>query len=91
MAVATVGGGLLAVAMPALVAASMEHSGESKSTGTSILGLSNQIGGVLGAAIAGALLASTGFEGIGYMCLGVAVACGLMSVLFGRHLRRGDG
>ena len=91
VAVATVGGGLLAVAMPALVAASTEHSGESKSTGASIMGLSNQTGGALGAAIAGALLASTGFSGIGYFCLGATIACGLMAALFGRHLRRGEG
>ena len=91
VAVATVGGGLLAVTMPALVAASTEHSGESKSTGASILGLSNQTGGALGAAIAGALLASTGYGGIGYMCLGATVASALLAVLFGGNLRRGMG
>ena len=91
VAVATVGGGLLAVTMPALVAASTEHSGESKSTGASIMGLSNQTGGALGAAIAGALLASAGYGGIGYMCLGVTVASALMAALFGRNLRRGSG
>ena len=68
--------------MPALVAASTEHSGESKSTGASIMGLSNQTGGALGAAIAGALLASAGYGGIGYMCLGVTVASALMAALF---------
>ena len=87
VSVATVGGGLLAVTMPALVAASTEHSGESKSTGASIMGLSNQAGGVLGAAIAGALLASAGYEGIGYMCLGVTIVSALMSATFGRNLR----
>ena len=91
VAVATVGGGLLAVTMPALVVASTEHSGESKSTGASIMGLSNQAGGALGAAIAGALLASTGYGGIGYMCLGVTIASALMTALFGRNLRRGIG
>ena len=91
VAVATVGGGLLAVTMPALVAASTEHSGESKSTGASIMGLSNQTGGALGAAIAGALLASTGYGGIGYMCLGVTIASALIAALFGRNLRRGVG
>lgn len=87
--VATAGGCLLSVTMPALVAASTEHSGESKSTGASILGLSNQAGGVLGAAAGGALLASTGFGGIGWFCLGVTVACLVLSVGFGGHLRRG--
>ena len=88
VAVATIGGALLAVTMPALVAASTEYSGESKSTGASIMGLSNQTGGALGAAFAGVLLASTGYEGIGFMCLGVTIASGLMAALFGRRLRR---
>ncbi len=91
VAVATVGGGLLALTMPALVAASTEHSGNSKSTGASIMGLSNQIGGAAGSAIAGALLASTGYEGIGYMCLGVTLASAGMAVLFGKNLCRRDG
>ena len=91
VAVATVGGGLLGMTMPALVAASTEYSGESKSTGASIMGLSNQTGGALGAAIAGALLASTGYEGIGYMCLGVTIASALLAALFGRHLRPSSG
>ena len=89
VAVATVGGGLLAVTIPALVVASTEYSGESKSTGASVMGLSNQTGGAVGAATAGALLASTGYEGIGYMCLGVTVASGLMVALFGRRLQGG--
>ena len=89
VAVATVGGGLLAVTIPALVVASTEYSGESKSTGASVMGLSNQTGGAVGAATAGALLASTGYEGIGYMCLGVTVASGLMAAFFGRRLQGG--
>ena len=58
VALAAVGTGLLSVTMPALVAASTEYSGESKSTGASLMGLSNQSGGALGAAIAGVLLAN---------------------------------
>ena len=91
VAIATIGGALLAVTMPVLVAASTEYSGESKSTGASVMGLSNQTGGTLGAAIAGALLASTGFSGIGYMCLAVTVASGIMAAVFGGHLRRRTG
>ena len=91
VAVATVGGAFLALTMPALVAASTEYSGESKSTGASVMGLSNQTGGVLGAAMAGALLASTGFAGIGYMCLAVTAASGVLAALLGRHLRRVEG
>ena len=91
VALATVAGGLLAVTMPALVAASTEYSGESKSTGASVMGLSNQVGGALGGAIAGALLASSGFSGIGYLCLTVTIVSGLLAALLGRNLRRGAG
>ena len=47
VAVGTVGTGLLSVAMPTLVAASTEFSGESKATGAGLMGLSNQAGGGL--------------------------------------------
>ncbi len=85
VAVATIGMGLLSVTMPALVAASTEYSGESKATGVSLMGLSNQSGGALGAAIAGALPANTGYGGIGYLFLDVAIASALMTGLFGRE------
>ena len=91
VAVATLGTGLLSVNFPALVAASTEHSGESKATGVGMMGLSNQLGGVLGVAIAGGLLASTGYGGIAYLCLGATVVSVLMAVLFGRQLRIGSG
>ena len=91
VAVATVGTGLLSVNFPALVAASTEYSGDSKATGVGLMGLSNQSGGVLGAAVAGGLLASAGYEGIAYLCLGTTIASALMACLFGRHLRPDSG
>ena len=91
VAVATLATGLLSVVFPALVAASTEHSGDSKSTGVGMMGLSNQLGGVFGAAIAGGLLASTGYGGIAYLCIGATVVSVLAAVLFGRQLRIGDG
>ena len=91
VAVATVGTGLLSPAMPALVAISTEYSGESKATGASLMGLSNQLGGALGAAIAGALLANTGYAGIGYLCLGVTIASALTTSLFGRQFGENAG
>ena len=90
VAAATLGTGLLSVNFPALVAASTEHSGESQATGVGMMGLSNHLGGVLGAAIAGWLLASTGYEGIAYMCLGAAIVSVLMAGLFAKQLRRGS-
>ena len=74
VAVATMATGLLSVPMPALVSISTEYSGESKATGASLMGLSNQAGGLLGAGISGALLASMGYAGIGYLCFAVCIA-----------------
>ena len=91
VALATVGSGLLSVTFPALVIASTEYSGESKATGVGLMGLSNQSGGVLGAGLAGALLASTGYVGIGYLCLILTVASALMATMFGRQLRQSSG
>ena len=84
VAIATIGSGLLSVTFPTLVAISTEYSGESKATGVGLMGVSNQGGGVLGAAIAGVLLANIGYHGIGYLCLGVTIACALSTLLFVR-------
>ena len=88
VAVATVGTGLLSVTFPALVAASTQYSGESKATGVGLMGFSNQSGGVLGAAIAGALLANTGYWGVGYLCLGVTIVSALLAGLFGKQFAK---
>ena len=85
VALATAATGFLSVTFPVLVAASTEYSGQSKATGVGLMGFSNQGGGVLGAGIAGVLLASTGYGGIGYMCLGVTIVSALLTSLFGRQ------
>ena len=69
VALATAGTGLLSILAPVMVAATTEYSGESKATGASVIGVANFLGGVLGAGLSGALLASTGYAGIGYLCL----------------------
>ncbi len=91
VAVAAVGTGLLSIPFPLLVAASTEYSGESKATGVGLMGLSNQSGGMLGGALAGALLANIGYEAIGFLCLGATVASSLIAGVFGRRLRHGGG
>lgn len=91
VAVAAVGSALLSIPFPLLVAASTEYSGESKATGVGLMGFSNQSGGMLGGAIAGALLANVGYEAIGYLCLGVTVVSSLIASVFGSQLRRGEG
>ena len=91
VAVVAVGAGFLSVLMPALVAVSTEYSGESKSTGASLMGFTNQASGALGAAVGGILLAGVGYAGIGYMCLAVTVASALMTPLFGRRFGEAAG
>ncbi len=90
VAIATVGTGLLAVTFPTLVSVSTRFSGRSTATGVGLMGLSNQGGGVFGAALAGGLLASSGFAAIGYMCLGVTILCGVTALIFGRHGSPGE-
>ena len=82
VAVASVGTGLLSMTFPSLVAVSTHHSGSSTATGVGLMGLSNMGGGVIGAALAGYLLSSSGFGGIGYLCLGVTVASVLSALFF---------
>ena len=91
VAVASISTGLLSIPFPSLVAASTEYSGESKATGVGLMGFSNQAGGMLGGAIAGALLANVGYHAIGYMCLGVTIVSALIAILFAKELRRGEG
>ena len=85
--VATVGTGLLSTMTPVLLAASTEYSGESKATGASLIGFSNQSGGVIGAGLSGVLLANAGYEGIGYLCAGFAIGSALIAGIFAKQLR----
>ena len=91
VAVATVGSGLLSVTTPVLLAGSTEYSGESKATGASLIGFSNQSGGVFGAGLSGLLLAALGYSGIGYLCIAFTIACAVVATLFARQLRVGTG
>ena len=91
VAMATAATTLVSVAMPAMLAISTEYSCESKSTGASLMGFSNQTGGALGAAVGGILLATTGYVGIGFLFLGVTVASALMAPLFGRQFTETAG
>ena len=90
VAVATVGTGMLSIGFPALVAASAEHAGASTATGVGLLGFTNNLGGVLGASIAGGILATSGYNGIAYLCLGAAIVSIVMAGLFGRQLGKGN-
>lgn len=85
VALATLSTGLLTMTFPILVTISTRFSGNSTATGVGLMGVSNQGGGALGTALAGALLANYGFAGIGYMCLGLTVACVMGTLLFKRQ------
>ena len=87
VAVGTLASGLLSVTTPVLLAGSTEYSGESKATGASLIGFSNQGGGVLGAGLSGVLLATLGYAGIGYLCIAFTVVCALLATVFARHMR----
>ena len=91
VAAATVGTGMVSLNIAALMAMSTEFSGDSKATGAAIVGLSNQSGGMVGAALAGLLLANVGFQGIGYMCLGLTVLSALMTGVVGRRFAESAG
>ncbi len=91
VAVATVGAGLLSITTPVLLAGSTEYSGESKATGASLIGFSNQSGGVLGAGLSGILLATLGYGGIGYLCIFFTIASAVAATVFARQLRVGAG
>ena len=91
VAVATAGTGVLSLVFPVLVAGSTEYSGESTATGVGLMGFTNQMGGVLGAAVAGGLLANSGYNGIAYLCLGASIISVLLAVVFARQLRIAGG
>lgn len=88
VAVATIGVGVLSVNFPALVAGGTEHSGASTATGVGLMGFSNNLGGAMGAAAAGGILADSGYQGISYLCLGAAIVSVLIAGVFGKQLRR---
>ncbi len=91
VAVATLGAGLLSVNFPALVAGGTEYSGASTATGVGLMGFSNNLGGALGAAVAGGILAESGYHGMSYLCLGAAIVSVLVAGLFGKQLRQPTG
>ena len=87
VAIATGAVSLLSVGFPVLLTLSTEVSGQSRATGVGLMGLSNQSGGVGGAALGGVLLAASGFPGVGYLCLGAVAFSALVIGLFMRQPR----
>lgn len=81
--------GFLSISWTVLINAITEASSTSRATGVGLLGISNQTGAVGGAALGGLLLASVGFPGIGYLCLGAAIFSVVVIAFFLREARAG--
>lgn len=90
-AIATVSIFLFTVPFTVLLAVSTQVSSQSRATGVGLFGISNQAGLVGGAALGGVLLASSGYPGIGYLCLGVAAFSTVIIILFMRKSDDGLG
>ena len=71
--VALVGITFISIGWPTFLAISTEISGSSQATAVGMLGASNQMGGVGGAALGGAFLALGGFSAVGFFCLGTVL------------------
>ena len=77
----------ISVGWPTFLAISTEISGNSQATAVGMLGASNQMGGVGGAALGGAFLALEGFSTVGFFCLG-AVLLSAVVLQFGMSAAR---
>ena len=88
--VALVGITFISIGWPTFLALSTEISGSSQATAVGMLGASNQMGGVGGAALGGAFLALGGFSTIGFFCLG-AVLLSAVVLQFGMSPSRSSG
>ena len=77
----------ISVGWPTFLAISTEISGNSQATAVGMLGASNQMGGVGGAALGGTFLALGGFSTVGFFCLG-AVLLSAVVLQFGMGTAR---
>jgi predicted MFS family arabinose efflux permease len=77
----------ISVGWPTFLAISTEISGDSQATAVGMLGASNQMGGVGGAALGGVVLALGGFSAVGFLCLGVALVSAIV-LQFGMSARK---
>ncbi|MDA0262708.1 MAG: MFS transporter [Chloroflexi bacterium] len=83
---ALVGVTFISIGWPTFLAISTEISGASQATAVGMLGASNQLGGVGGAALGGAVLALGGFSTIGFLCFGAALVSAMV-LQFGMRRR----
>lgn len=87
VAIATAAVSSLSVARPVVITFSTEVSKDSRATGVGMVGATNQLGGMGGAALGGVLLAAIGFPGVGYLCLAMGGVSALVIASFMRQSR----
>jgi MFS family permease len=85
--VALIGITCISVGWPTFLAISTEISGNNQATAVGMLGASNQLGGVGGAALGGAFLAVGSFSTVGFFCL-VTVLISTVVLQFGMGTRK---
>ncbi len=69
---------VLSIGWPVFITFATDVAGQSRATGIGMMGASNRMGGVVGAATGGAFLAIGGFSAIGVFCLAAVVFSSLV-------------
>lgn len=84
VAIAFVAVCLLSIGWPVFITFATDVAGQSRATAVGMMGASNRLGGVGGAAVGGAFLAIGGYTAVGVLCLG-AVAFSSLVMLLAMH------
>jgi len=64
---------LLSIGWPVFITFATDVAGQSRATAVGMMGASNRLGGVIGAAIGGAFLAIGGYSAVGIFCLAAVI------------------
>ena len=76
---------LLSIGWPVFITFATDVAGQSRATAVGMMGASNRSGGVVGAALGGAVLAIGGYTAVGIFCLAAVVFSALLMRLFIRE------
>ncbi|MBO18922.1 MAG: hypothetical protein CL732_00085 [Chloroflexi bacterium] len=72
---------LLSIGWPVFITFATDVGSQSRATAVGMMGASNRLGGVGGAALGGAFLAIGGYTAVGVLCLGVVTFSSLVMLL----------
>lgn len=72
---------LLSIGWPVFITFATDVAGQSRATAVGMMGASNRLGGVAGAAIGGAFLAIAGYTAVGLFCLAAVTFSALVMLL----------